>query len=192
MSRRPPWCTAVAVITVAVVSCSSESAPVPEDRPPHLVPLASTTSVNAGPVIEVGRTGLTVTSPDVVAGSSVPARRGLDPPRLTVESVPAEAVEIAVHVVDVATERSHWLVTRLDPEMVDIDGAAMPASAVVHLNEAGEQTWLPVVDVPAQLRVRVTALSAGVRAAADRPADALTAIDLLAIDTAALVYRVEV
>lgn len=88
----------------------------------------------------------TLRSPAVGPGGTLPfrhARGGANiPPELQWRGVPADAVELAVVMVDLsANDFVHWVVSGIDPTTIQLFEALVPPGAVQAINDFGEQGW---------------------------------------------------
>ena len=140
---------------------------------------------------------ITVTSSDVVAGSTVPERLTClgdnKPPVLQWKGGPRAPAGWAVVVEDPDAPSgtfTHWVVTGLPSTASSIDGAALPAGAVVSQASSGQAAWVgpcPPKGQTHRYRFRVQALSTALRLAPTTPAvEARSKIEAVTTDAGQL------
>ncbi|MDH3705863.1 MAG: hypothetical protein OES57_07325, partial [Acidimicrobiia bacterium] len=151
---------------------------------------ATRTTLPPGPPAEVGTTGLSVSLSDTSADGTVDLGAAVAAPVVAIDDVPTGAVALAVVAVDEDRGRTHWVVSGLDANTTTVDAASLPDRAVEYQNESGEFGWLPVIDAPARIRIRVLALDTSVTPTPEDPSVAVTAFEAVALDEASVVLRV--
>lgn len=150
---------AVAVAVALLAACSHDGRALRPPAPGATAPPIATTSTAPSAVNPpVGSNGsssgsgsvsatLVLTSPAFSDGGTIPAKfscqgENISPP-LQWTGVPADAVELAIAVVDrdAAGGFVHWVLANIDPTATGLDEGAFPEGAVEARNDTSEFGW---------------------------------------------------
>jgi len=147
-----------ALVAALLAACSHDGRTL---RPPApgatAPPIPTTTTAPAAVNPPVGSNGssgsssasgtLVLTSPAFADGGTIPAKfschgENVSPP-LQWTGVPADAVELAIAVVDPDAEGGfvHWVLANVDPTATGLDEGAFPEGAVEARNDTSEFGW---------------------------------------------------
>lgn len=144
-----------AALTLALTACNDDGralAPAPPPTTAPGVPTIDTVdagSPDQGVTVDENATvdgAFTVTSPAFTSGGLLGQEFSCDgmnvPPPLTISAVPANAVELAVSVVDRdAGGYVHWVVAGLSPSITKLDASVLPSEAVFARSSSGTDGW---------------------------------------------------
>lgn len=159
--RRSALLVAVATLAVVVLAACSTSGRELRDTTMTPLPAAggspSTTGASSVSLIEA-LGGFALTSPEFVAGGSLPQDVGRDAanrsPALQWTSTPEDAAELALVAADATGANVYWLVTGLPTTDIIVAPGAAPLDGIVQANSAGRNAWDgPVAETGASVPV---------------------------------------